>query len=152
MSNYQEVLKLIEQADKLMAKVDDSFKLMERGGIISTSRGMTGLIANLRSSNKLFKKLDRLTKEAKDTYTDEEKKAIEAKALELTAKYNRYYALIDQANQIAKSMVKAPVDAAANAAKGTVDTIKSAFGNFGKKEDAADEAEEPGKKEIDGEK
>lgn len=104
MSNYDKIVILMNEADKLMEKVDASFETMTRGGIINTSRGMTGLTGNLRHANKIFKKLDKLTRAGGDTYGAEEKKAIEDRAQKLTEKYNGYYKLIEQANEIAKGI------------------------------------------------
>lgn len=124
MSNFPEIMKVTDEADKLMAKVDESFQRMTRGGTINLSLGMTGLVGNLRHANKLFKKLDRLSKEGLDSYTDEEKKAIEEKAKALTEKYNRYFKLVEQANEIAKNMGKDIIKEAADTVKGAVSLEK----------------------------
>lgn len=112
MSNFDQVMELVGEADAMLEKVDESFQRMARGGSMNMAWGMNSLVGNLKKANKLFKKLDKLTKEGGDTYTDEEKQKIEAKAKELTAKYNNYYQLIDKAADIAKDFVKAPIDAA----------------------------------------
>jgi hypothetical protein len=142
----------MDRADKLMTKVDDSFQRMSRGGVINTTTGMQGLLGNLRSANSIFKKLDKLTKAGADTYTEEEKKAIEAKAKELTSRYNTYYSLIDQANKIAEGMVKTPVNAAADAmksiAKDAAAAVKGAIG-LEKKDDTSTNYEGTEKEEED---
>jgi len=201
MSNYDKIMELAEQCDRLMEKVDEDFMRLSRGGVINTTIGSTNMIKDLKSANSLFKKMDNLTsiyclncgkkvgmmpdgswqhrvplylgktdedaaayqklinstdwrycdnppvpgrmaipKMVPETdFTEEEKANIEAKAKELTEKYNRYLKLIQQANEIAKgflkSTAKAPVDAMAGAAKDVVDKVK---GN----KDAEDKNEE----------
>jgi hypothetical protein len=127
-NNFKELVKLMDQADHLMDRVDESFQKMSRGGIIDTSRGMTGLMGNLKKANSLFKKLDKLSKTGGDSYTDEEKAIVEAKARELTNRYKMYLDLIDQSNKIAKQFLKQSADTMMGAAKSAV---KETFGGKG---------------------
>ncbi|MEM3829786.1 MAG: hypothetical protein QXP36_11310 [Conexivisphaerales archaeon] len=127
MSNFNEVMKLIGEAEKVMNKVDESFVKMSRGGVIDISMGTTALVGNLRKANSIFKKLDKLTKAGGDTYTDEEKRIIEEKARELTQKYTLYYELLNKANEIAKEFLK-------NTAKAPIDAIKDLIGKKEKTE------------------
>jgi len=190
MSNYDKIMELAEQCDKLLEKVDEDFMKLSRGGVINTTMGATNMIKNLKKANSLFKKLDDLTsirclncgkkigmmpdgswqhrvpmykgKTDEDAaayqklinsrdwrycddppipgriaipkivpetdYTEEEKAKIEAKAKELTEKYDRYLKLIQQANEIAegflKSTAKAPVDAVTGMAKNVINKVK----------------------------
>ncbi|MEM3215913.1 MAG: hypothetical protein QXS17_03290 [Candidatus Micrarchaeaceae archaeon] len=135
MSNFDEIMELVGRAEKIMDKVDESFVKMSRGGVMSISVGTTALVGNLRKANKIFKKLDKLTKAGGDTYTDEEKQIIEEKARELTQKYTIYYELIDKANEIAKGFVK-------SAAKAPVDAIKDLIGKKNKTEGNAEDNKE----------
>ncbi|MEM0148431.1 MAG: hypothetical protein QXN16_00585 [Candidatus Micrarchaeaceae archaeon] len=120
MSNFKEIMKLIDMTEKLMDKVDESFVKMSRGGVINTSLGATALVGNLRKANSIFKKLDKLSKEGADTYTEEEKQIIEEKAKELTQKYTAYAELITKANDIAKDFIKSAAQAPADAVKGLI--------------------------------
>ena len=131
MNNFDEVMELIARAEKLIAKVDESFQRMSRGGIVNTSWGSTLVIGNLKKANSIFKKLDKLTREAGDSYTPEQAQMIEAKAKELTARYDLYLQLVNQANEIAKGFLKASGKVVVDTVKGTV---TSTIGGIGKKD------------------
>ncbi len=135
--NFDRIMDLIGQAEKLMEKVDSSFQTMSRGGVIDTSRGTVGLMHNLRKANAIYKKLDKLTKEGGDSYTEEEKKIIEEKARELTAKYNLYLKLVEDANNVYKNFLKETGKSVVDTAKGMINDI------VGKNKDADADKEEP---------
>jgi hypothetical protein len=59
-NHYDEIIKLLDEANVVMAKVDESFQRMQRGGVINTSVGIRGLVGNLQRANKLGKKVDAL--------------------------------------------------------------------------------------------
>lgn len=105
-NNFEEIQKLMDRADGLMQKADDSFRQMSRGGVINTSVGTPNLIRHLKKANSIFKKLDRLSKEGGDSYTDEQVKIIEERAKALTKRYDIYLQLINQANEISKTFLK----------------------------------------------
>ncbi len=126
-NNFDKVMKYIDEAEKIFDKVDESFQRMSRGNIINTSFGTTSLVTNLRKANKIFKKVEKLNKEAGDSYTEEQAQIILAKAQELTSRYEMYYKLIDQANEIAKSYMKEYGKATVDVAR---DTIKETFGGI----------------------
>ena len=136
-NNFDQIVKLMDEADRLMVKVDNSFEKMMRGGTINMSVGLTGLVGNLKHANGLFKKLDRLSKEGVDAYTDEQKKTIEEKAKALTEKYGRYAKLIDEANQVAKNMGPAII-------KDIAKDVKQAVGLEKKEEPKAEEPKQEG--------
>jgi len=198
MNNYNKIMELADQCDKLLKEVDGEFIKLSRGGFINTTVGTTKIIKNLKKANSLFKKLDDLTsirclncgkkvgmmpdgswqhrvppyhgktdedfaayqmlinstdwrycdnppvpgriaipKIVPETdFTEEEKAEIEAKAKELTEKYDRYLKLIQQANEIAKDFLKSTVKAPVDAVKNVINKVK------GDKEDMGDKNEE----------
>lgn len=60
MSKFDEIMKLIDEADLMMQKVDRSFEKMTRGGTINLTLGWGGLVRPLTHANKLFNKIDEL--------------------------------------------------------------------------------------------
>ncbi len=140
MNNFDEVMDLIARAEKLIAKVDESFQRMSRGGVVNTSWGSTLVIGNLKKANSIFKKLDKLTREAGDSYTPEQAQMIEAKAKELTARYDLYLQLVNQANEIAKGFLKASGKVVADTAR---ETVASTIGGIFSKKDKKGQGVEP---------
>lgn len=60
MTKFDEIMKLIDEADLMMQKADRSFEKMARGGTINVLQGWAGLASPLAHAKKLFDRIDEL--------------------------------------------------------------------------------------------
>jgi hypothetical protein len=102
---FNEITSIIKEAGAHLSDADEEFDRMSRGGIVNTVKGTSAFLMDLHKAHEVFARIAELSKQAGDSFTDEEAGYINDRARVLTGTYIMYKELIDQSNKVAMSIV-----------------------------------------------